>query len=142
MNLLEYFDSRDKKERMFHILNLLAVAAADGHIDDSEMDIIFKIASRHGLTPAELERIVKRPESISFSPPGNDRARVELMMDMVFVMMVDGEIDKREYALCKVMARTLGFKHQVIDAMIISIIEAINKKDRTEIAIEQLLQMI
>ncbi len=142
MSLLDYFDSRDKKERMSYVLNLFAVAAADGHIDSSEQEIIFNIAARHGLTTAELERILKRPESISFTPPATDRARIEQLIDMVLVMMVDGEIDAREYALCKLMAKMLGFRHEVIDAMIIAVIEAIKKKIRTELAIEQLLKMM
>lgn len=56
--------------------------------------------------------------------------------------MVDGEIDKREYRLCKSMAQRLGFRQEVIDAMIVGIVEAIRKEIRREIAIERLMRMM
>lgn len=142
MSLLDLFDSRDKRERMSYVLNLWAVAAADGHLEDEERDLIFNIASRHGVTREELIRILQRPESISFTPPATLAGQIELLMDMVMVMMVDGEIDEREYRLCKTMARRLGFRQEVIDAMIVGIVEAIRKEIRREIAIERLMRMM
>lgn len=142
MSILDLFDSRDKRERMSYVLNLWVVAAADGHLEDEERDLIFNIASRHGVTREELIRILQRPESISFTPPATLAGQIELLMDMVMVMMVDGEIDEREYRLCKTMARRLGFRQEVIDAMIVGIVEAIRKEIRREIAIERLMRMI
>lgn len=42
-------------------------------------------------------------------------------------MMCDGDIDDREIALCKVTAIALGFKHEVIDALIFDIINEIKR---------------
>ena len=42
-------------------------------------------------------------------------------------MMCDGNIDDRELALCKATAMALGFRHEVIDAMILDIIADIKK---------------
>ena len=53
--------------------------------------------------------------------------RVVYLKDMVLLMMCDGDIDDRELALCKATAIALGFKHEVIDAMIMDIIEDIKR---------------
>lgn len=68
MKFLELFDSRDKKKRLSHIRNLVALACADGSLDKNEMDLIFKIGVRAGLSPDELQRIFQRPDSIAFYP--------------------------------------------------------------------------
>lgn len=43
-------------------------------------------------------------------------------------MMCDGNIDKNEFVLCKFTAETLGFKHKVIDAMVLDIINDFKSK--------------
>ncbi len=38
-------------------------------------------------------------------------------------MMIDGNIDKNEIAVCKLTAEAMGYRHEVIDAMVTDIIE-------------------
>jgi len=127
MGILDLFDSRDKKKRLSHIKNLIALASADGHVDDEELALIFKIGSEIGLTREELNRIISRPESINFIAPSSFRERIEQLYDMVLVMMIDGEIHKNEVAFCKFIAMRLGFRPEVIDAIVNEVIESIAK---------------
>lgn len=127
MALLDLFDSRDKKKRLSHLRNLVALAASDGEIDKNELDLIFKIGSRAGLSENELVRIIKRPESITFSAPDSFSERIEQLYDMVLIMMVDGEIHENEVGVCKLTATRLGFKHQIIDRIVREVIDMIAK---------------
>lgn len=142
MKFLELFDSRDKKTRLSHIRNLLALALIDGSLEDSEMKLIFKIGIRSGLQPEELNRIFERPDSISFVPPNNFRDRIEQLYDMVMVMMVDGEIHPNEIGLCKVIAIRLGFHTTVIDKIIQNIIESIAQGIVSDIALSRLMKIL
>jgi hypothetical protein len=139
MNILELFDSGDKKKRLSHIRNLVALACADGSLEKSEIDLIFHIGTKAGLKPDELKRIIERPDSISFYPPETDRARIEQLYDMVLLMMVNGEIHENEIAVCKVMAIKLGFNHLVIDKMVHDTIDAIARGIATDIALSRLM---
>lgn len=141
MNLLELFDSRDKKKRLSHIRNLLALACADGSIEKSELDLIFRIGARAGLTPNELQRIMERPDSVKFYPPESDREQIEQLYDMVLIMMVNGELHKNEIAFCKLTALRLGFKPAIIDRMIEITIDLIAKGIAAEIALAKLLDL-
>lgn len=47
---------------------------------------------------------------------------------MVLLMMSDGNIDDNEMLVCKMTAEVLGFKHEVIDAMILDIIADLKKE--------------
>jgi uncharacterized tellurite resistance protein B-like protein len=127
MALIDLFDSGDKKKRLSHIKNLVALAASDGEIDESELDLIFRIGAKVGLTRDELLRIIQRPESISFRAPESFRERIEQLHDMVLIMMIDGEIHENEVAVCKLTAIRLGFKHQIIDRMVHDVIDMIAK---------------
>jgi len=142
MKFLELFDSRDKKKRLNHIRNLVALACADGSLDKNEMDLIFKIGVRAGLSPDELHRIFQRPESIAFYPPDSYRERIEQLYDMVMVMMVDGDLHDNEITLCKLTAIKLGFKHQIIDKMVHDTVEMIAKGIAVEIALARLLNLV
>ena len=142
MKLLELFDSRDKKKRLSHIRNLVGLACADGKLEKSELDLIFHIGIKGGLTPDELNRIVERPDSILFAPPDSYRERIEQLYDMVLVTMVNGEIHDNEIIVCKLIAERLGFKHQIIDKMIHDVIESIAKGIAADIAISQLLRSL
>jgi uncharacterized tellurite resistance protein B-like protein len=127
MALIDLFDSGDKKKRLSHIKNLIALAASDGEIDKNELDLIFKIGARVGLSNDELSRIIERPDSISFKIPDSFGDRIEQLHDMVLIMMIDGELHENEITLCKLIAIKLGFKHQIIDKMVSDIIEQIKK---------------
>lgn len=142
MKFLELFDSRDKKKRLSHIRNLIALACADGSLDKSEMDLIFKIGVNAGLSPVELKRIFERPDSIAFFPPDSYRERIEQLYDMVMVMMVDGEFHENEIALCKLTAIKLGFKHQIIDKIVNDTVKMIVDGIATDIAIARLLSLV
>jgi hypothetical protein len=142
MNFLELFDSRDKKKRLSHIRNLIALACADGTLEKAEMDLIFKIGVKAGLAPDELQRIFQRPDSISFYPPDSYRERIEQLYDMVMVMMVDGELHDNEIALCKLTAIKLGFKHQIINKMVHDTVEMIAKGIAADIALARLLNIV
>lgn len=127
MTLLDLFDSRDKKKRLSHIRNLIALASADGHLDEVELKLISRISWKVGLSTNEFERIIKRPNSVDFVIPSSFNERVEQLYDMVLVMMIDTEIHENEIALCKLTAIKLGFKHQIVDKMVNDIVEMIAK---------------
>lgn len=142
MKFIELFDSRDKKKRLSHIRNLVALACSDGSFDRIEMDLIFNIGLNAGLSPDELTRIFERPNSINFYPPESYRERIEQLYDMVMVMMVDGELHENEITFCKLTAVKLGFRHQIIDKIVHNTIEMIVEGIATEIALDRLMSLV
>ncbi len=107
-------------------------------MDKDEVDLIVRIGLRAGISHDELGRILKRPDSISFTAPDTFRERVEQLYDMVMVMMIDGELHENEITLCKVTAVRLGFKHEVIDKIVHDTINMIIDGIEVELALERL----
>ncbi|MBP3790352.1 MAG: TerB family tellurite resistance protein [Prevotella sp.] len=127
MSFIDLFKSRESREKLSHLKNLVAVAFADGKLEDNEMAALATVMARDGLTPSDLERCIKKPQGIKFLPPETPGQRVVYLKDMVLLMMCDGNIDDKELALCKATAIALGFKHEVIDTMIMDIIADIKR---------------
>ena len=131
MSIFDLFRVKSEREKLSHLKTLVALAVADGKVEKSELAAIATICRREGLTDADLKRCLDNPESISFVAPSDDKTKLEHLKDMVCLMMCDGNINENEFAVCKLTAEALGYKHEVIDAMILAIIEdlksAINK---------------
>ena len=132
MAVIDLFNSGDKKKRLSHIKNLILIAAADGEIDKNEISLISGIAARVGLSTNELDEILRSPKSISFSPPKEFKEKIEQLYDMVLLMMIDGKIHANEVALCKIFAMKLGFKHDIIEKIVLSIVQMIEKGQTPE----------
>ena len=132
MSFFDLFRSRGSREKLSHLKNLVVVAFADGKLEDEEMAALTMIMAREGLTPSDFERCLKNPKGIDFIPPKDTVKAAEYLKDMVLLMMSDGEIDKRELALCKATAMALGFRHEIVDAIIMNIIADVERELRNQ----------
>lgn len=128
MSIFDLFTSKEKKAKLSHLKNLVALSMADGKVEKSELAAIAAVCSREGLTENDLPKCLNNPGSIDFVPPTDDNTRLRYIKDMVVLMMSDGDIDNNELLVCKLTAEALGFKHEVIDAMILNIIAEIKEK--------------
>lgn len=125
--MFNLFKSNEEKARMCHIKNLLMVAMADGKIVENEKLAIAAICTREGITPNELETVMK--SKVKFVAPKDEDTKLKHLSDLVTLMMCDGDIDDKEYAICKWVAEKYGYRHEIIDAVINKIIEEL-KKDK------------
>ena len=44
------------------------------------------------------------------------------------MMMCDGEIHENEFVLCKMVAESLGYPHEVVDALVLRVINEIKSE--------------
>jgi hypothetical protein len=125
---LHFFDSLEEKRRLSHIKNLIALAAADGHVDDCEVDFIAEVGARMGIKDEEVKRIFKHPESIKFEVPESEDEKLVLLYDYVVVMMADKIIDDNELTFCYDTVEKLGFRRDLAPEIISEIMTSIGKE--------------
>lgn len=128
MSFFDLFMSKSEKERLSHLRNLISVAAIDGKIEESEMNILAKVASREGMSEYEFRRCLENPGSVKFVVPNSDEKCRQFLLDLVVMMMVDGDIDEKEIELCKVIAVGLGYKPEVVHALILGLIVKVREE--------------
>lgn len=123
------FTSKEEKERLSHIRNLLTVAVADGKLHPNELAQIAAIAHREGITDEEfkknVEKCIKKPDSIKFIAPTDAEKRSQYLADLVGLMMIDGDIHPKEMLVCKGAAIGLGFPPEIVEASIAYAIEQV-----------------
>lgn len=119
------FKSKAERERLAHMRDLVLMMTADGKIDDNEMALIASIASREGISESDIKRCISKPGSIKFVAPDTEKKRAMYLMDMVTLMMIDGDINDLERQFCKATAVKLGYKPEVVDALLLGMIGTI-----------------
>lgn len=118
MGLFSVFNSNEKKKHKSYIKNLLEVAIADGKLDESELNVIIKIAANFEMTKDEVLTIKDNHPEIEFTPPSSYSAKVRLLEDLVKIMIADKQIDEKEVKICKDLALKLDIAPVIVDELI------------------------
>jgi len=108
----------ERKIKLEHFKNLVAVAAADGYLNFREREFLAERAEDSGLTPEEIDRLLLNAEQLQYQVPFNQVEREEQLNDAIFMSIIDGEIADPEYKLCLNIADRLGIDRALVDAMV------------------------
>lgn len=115
--------STEKKVKLEHMENMIAVAIADGSFEEEEKKFLADKALEFGLSSQEVESILQNPETLQSEIPKNEIDREEQLADAVYMSMINGEVNPKEYELCIQLAKKLDFNKEDVD----NIIELITK---------------
>ncbi len=120
-----------QRQRLGQLKNLVMLAAADGHMTDSELAVLIAVASREDITPEQFNNVIENPDSVSITLPDDEDTKLAYLRDMVAMMMVDGELDEQELAICKIYAMALGYRGSIVDGMIAGVIDNLDAQDES-----------
>jgi tellurite resistance protein len=104
--------------KLEHFSNLVSVAFADGHFEEEEKQFLEERAEEFGLPAEEVARIMKNSDTLEFIVPDDIDDREEQLADVVFMSMIDGDIEQKEYDLCLNIAERLELKKSDLDEVI------------------------
>jgi len=122
-------DNKKDQQRLGQLKNLVMLATADERFTDSELAVILAVASRENITPDEFNKVIEDPDSVNISLPEDEETKLAYLRDMVAMMMVDGELDEHELAICKLYAMALGYRSSIVDGMIAGVIDSLDAQD-------------
>ena len=121
-------DNMKDQQRLGQFKNLVMLASADERITDSEMAVLLAVASRENITPEEFNKVIDDPDSVNISLPEDEETKLAYLRDMVAMMMIDGELDEHELAICKLYAMALGYRGSIVDGMIAGVIDSLDSQ--------------
>ncbi len=125
-------DINKNQQRLGQLKNLVMLAAADGHLTDSELAVVLAVASRENITPEEFDQVVDNPDSVTIALPEDEDTKLAYLRDMVALMMIDGELEEQEMAICKIYAMALGYRGSIVDGMIAGIVESLDSEGQVD----------
>lgn len=121
-------DNMQEQQRLGQLKNLVMLASADEKVTDSEMAVLLAVASRENITPEEFNKVIDDPDSVNITLPEDEDTKLAYLRDMVAMMMIDGELDEHELAICKLYAMALGYRGSIVDGMIAGIIDSLDNQ--------------
>jgi uncharacterized membrane protein YebE (DUF533 family) len=113
-----FFENEQAKKIKGHLLNLAALAKADGHIDAREMNFIVAVGKKNGISSSEVQALVSGAKGASTMLPANDSERFDQIFDLVDMMLADGVVDETEMDFCIMMAEKLGFRKAIVGVLV------------------------
>jgi len=132
MNMKEKIENPQEVQRLGQLKNLVMLASADEKMTDSEMAVLLAVASRENITPDEFNKVIDDPDSVKITLPEDEETKLAYLRDMVAMMMIDGELDEHELAICKLYAMALGYRGSIVDGMIAGVIDSLDAKAAEE----------
>ena len=113
-----FFENESAKKIKGHLLNLAALAKADGHVDAREMAFIVAVGKKNGLAENEVKDLVSGAKGTSAELPDTDSERFDQIYDLVHMMLADGIVDDNEMDFCIMMAEKLGFRQAIVGVLV------------------------
>ena len=107
MNMNEEMYNDQEKQRLGQLKNLVMLASAN-------------------ITPEDFNQVMENPDSINIVLPEDEDTKLAYLRDMVAMMMIDGELDEQEMAICKLYAMALGYRGIIVDGMIAGVIDSLD----------------
>jgi uncharacterized tellurite resistance protein B-like protein len=101
-----------------HMKNLIEMAAADGHFQDVENELLRKIAKRNGIGESQLQEIKTNPSAVVFEVPNDDKERFHQLYDLVHMMSIDNEVHPEEQKLSHLFAIKFGYKREGVKDLV------------------------
>ena len=128
-----FFENEQAKKIKSHLLNLAALAKADGHIDAREMNFITAVGKKNGISASEVQALVSGAKGAGSDLPTTDSERFDQIFDLVDMMLADGIVDETEMDFCIMMAEKLGFRKAIVGVLVRKISQGVKdglSKDR------------
>lgn len=132
MEMKEKTNDPQEQRRLGQLKNLVMLAAADGRLTDSELAVLLAVASRENISPDEFNRVIEDPDSVTIDLPEDEDTKLAYLRDMVALMMVDGELEEQELAICKIYAMALGYRSSIVDGMIAGVVDSLDAEAAAE----------
>ena len=132
--IAQQFESGEQSSKKGLFNNLVMLARIDGKVEQSELNLLGRIASRLSLTEEQVNKIIEHPDAYPMIPPSTKEDRYERFIQFVEMICIDGVVDPTEEFLANKYGLALGFTSEEITKIEAEIIEHIKAgKERSEI---------
>jgi uncharacterized tellurite resistance protein B-like protein len=126
-SIAHLFESGEQSRQKGHFLNLVMLARIDGTVSRQENLLLQRIARRLSLTDEQVQEIMDHPEDYPMIPPVTREERYERFIQLIQLLVADGQSDREEEQLVKRYGIALGFTPERIDEKFPIILEHLRK---------------
>ncbi|MEM6800673.1 MAG: hypothetical protein AAF696_04670 [Bacteroidota bacterium] len=117
---------------------LIRLSKSDDQIHVNEARFIMDVGSQLGLGTDEITEIENNLDAYPLDPPKSEQERVRILYHLLFMMKMDGEISEEESLLIHQIGLKLGFRPEMVNAMI----QLIKEHIHTDVPPDQMLSIL
>ena len=119
--------NRSLKEKLSMFKDLMSTATIDGHISREETAFLLIHGKKMGLTDKQMKKVIEKPGKIKYVAPKDEVEKLKHVLRLVYMMLADGKIDRREMAFVKSVAAKLGLNPGIVDREVSAFISRVTK---------------
>ncbi|MFT6723024.1 MAG: putative tellurite resistance protein B-like protein [Flavobacteriaceae bacterium] len=109
MSFVDLYSNSEHRTNLAHFAAIASLAAIDGAINEAELTIINRFASKLGVSKEEYVEVMKKGNKYPIDPPSNAQIRLERLYDLFRIIFSDHSIDAEEATLVHKYAIGLGY---------------------------------
>lgn len=117
---------------------LIRLSKSDQHVHAHEANFVKDVGARMGLELADILAIENDPDAYPLSPPQSEHERVSILYHILFMMKMDGVVSAEEEKLTHQIGLKLGFRPEMVQAMI----QLIKENVKTDVPPDQMLAIL
>jgi uncharacterized tellurite resistance protein B-like protein len=116
----------ENKVNKQHFKNLLSVAYADGILDRAELEFLFKKSDKYYISAEDVEGLIENTIHITPLEIADRDDRAKKMLELIQMMLIDGEASEIEKRLCASFGVSIGFLAEKVEAIVDSVIHMLD----------------
>lgn len=105
-------------DRETHVMHLINLAKADGHIHPHELIFIQSLALRMGIDGSVFQRIATHPDLVPFRIASREEDRFAQLCELVMLLHIDQKTEPEELAYVEKIGIKLGFTSALVDQLV------------------------
>ncbi|MET2986634.1 TerB family tellurite resistance protein [Aureibaculum conchae] len=109
MSISNLYSSEAHKNNLSHFANIVKLALADEKLDDSEKELLNKLAKRFQIGEEKFQDILNNADNYTIRPPNSYDERIERLFKLTQMIFADDEVTGSEMIVLRRVAIGLGF---------------------------------
>lgn len=109
-----FFEHQYLTYKKNHIKNLLALAKADDHMHEKEIELLYRLGTKYGLKDWQVQNLIESVEKFELIVPDNFNDRMNLLYDLLLMVYADGVVKKGEIEFCEDVAKRFDLQKDIV----------------------------
>jgi uncharacterized tellurite resistance protein B-like protein len=117
--MTSFFEHQKLSFRKNYLRNLIQLASADGHLDDTEKQVLYEIGAQKKLKGWQIDELLSDKTQFEVFIPESSLNRINLLFDLMRLIYADGVVEEQEIAYIKHILSAFNLSPNVIAELLI-----------------------
>jgi uncharacterized tellurite resistance protein B-like protein len=117
--MTSFFEHQKLSFRKNYMRNLIQLASADGHLDETEIQVLYEIAAKRNLKDWQLKELLADKTPFEVFIPDSFLNKMNLLFDLMRLIYADGVVDEKEIAYIRFILSAFNLSPSVISELFV-----------------------